>query len=411
VNARVEASQPLPLRAVLPWPERVYQGLLTLALGSLGFFALYSPAGVSASMAALALLAIAAPRRAWAQQPWREPVLALGLLLLAYIALRTVAGEGWGALRRVNKYQELLLVPVLWALLSVARRPQAFAIGLLAGAFLLAALYWTGMPRETKLGHWLEVHRISAGFGLAVCSFLLFEHARLGRIPKRAGYLASFILAATVVAAINARTGHVVLLVLVGCAAFRAAPPRARTITVLAVLLIAVVAGAVSPTVRGRVLETLHDREAGSRGQAVKESSTQQRIEIWDTAVTVARENWLVGTGWGGYLPAVKEVSLRRHKDPATVPGALSENPHNEYLMQLGAGGLPALLLFLLWLAWPIVRAARNAGKGKPWSSAVGCIALAFAVGCLFNSMLLDFIEAHFYASLLAWLLVRRVED
>ncbi|MDB5896977.1 MAG: putative rane protein [Ramlibacter sp.] len=405
------ASQPLPLRAAVQWPERLYQGLLTLALAVLGFFVLYSPAGVSMAMAALALLAFAAPMRLWRQQPWREPVLVLGLLLLAYILLRTLIGEGAAALPVVNKYQELLLVPVLWALLRVARRPQAFAIGLLLGAFLLAALYWTGMPKETKLGHWLVLHRISAGFGLAVCSFLLFEHARLGRIPKRAGYLASFFLAATVLAAVNARTGHVVLLVLVGCAGFRAAPPRARIITALAVLVSALVVAAVSPTVRGRVLETLNDSEAGSRGQAVKESSTQQRLEIWDNAVTVAREHWLLGTGWGHYLPAVKEVSARRHPDPAAVPGALSENPHNEYLMQLGGGGVPALLLFLLWLAWPMARALRDAGTGKPWSSAVGCIALAFAVGCLFNSMLLDFIEAHFYGSLLAWLLVRRVED
>ena len=30
---------------------------------------------------------------------------------------------------------------------------------------------------------------------------------------------------------------------------------------------------------------------------------------------------------------------------------------------------------------------------------------MAFAVGCLFNSMLLDFVEGHFYIALLAWLL------
>jgi O-antigen ligase len=182
-------------------------------------------------------------------------------------------------------------------------------------------------------------------------------------------------------------------------------------LTALGVLAAVLAVGALSPSVRGRVLETMHDSEAGRRGQPVTDSSTQMRLELWQNAATVARENWLLGTGWNNYRQAVETVSQRRHKDPALVPGALSRNPHNEYLMQLGAGGLPALLLFVLWLAWPIGRALREAGTGKPWAGAVGCVALAFAVGSIFNSLLLDFTEAHFYASLLAWLLVRRVED
>jgi heptosyltransferase-3 len=40
-----------------------------------------------------------------------------------------------------------------------------------------------------------------------------------------------------------------------------------------------------------------------------------------------------------------------------------------------------------------------------PVGGTLGGIALAFAVGCLFNSMLLDFVEGHFYVALLAWLL------
>ena len=42
-------------------------------------------------------------------------------------------------------------------------------------------------------------------------------------------------------------------------------------------------------------------------------------------------------------------------------------------------------------------------------SGAVGSVALAFATGCLFNSLLLDFVEGHFYGALMAWLLVRRL--
>jgi O-antigen ligase len=415
VSAAPGHSQPATLRAALPWPQRAYQGALTASLAGLGFFLMWSPAGVAVSLGALLLLALAAPARVWRQRPWREPVLALGLLLLAYMLVRTGAGEGLRAVRVVNKYHELLLAPVLWALLRIHGRPQVFARGLLAGAMMLAALYWIamaiGVPRESPFGDWLVLHRISASFGLAVGSFLLFEHARLRRIPPLAGYAGALLLATTVLVVINARTGHLVLLLLAVCAGFRAAPPRARLATALVVLTAALAAAAVSPTVRGRVIETLHDSEADSRGVAVKESSTQQRLEIWENGVTVAREHWALGTGWRHYVDAVKEVSLRRHPDPQAVPGALSVNPHSEFLLQLGAGGLPALLLFLAWLAAPVVRALRERGGGATWNGTLACVALAFALACVFNSLLLDFIEGHFYAALLAWLAARRVED
>jgi hypothetical protein len=55
-------------------------------------------------------------------------------------------------------------------------------------------------------------------------------------------------------------------------------------------------------------------------------------------------------------------------------------------------------------------RAARDRASNRPWAGAVGCVSLAFAVSALFNSVLLDFMEAHFYVALMAWLLVRRVD-
>jgi O-antigen ligase len=403
---------PLPMPA-RPWGERAYQGVLTVSLGMLGFFAPFSTAGVYVAMALLLSLCVLAPARIWRTRFWREPVFALGLALLAYIALRSVLAGGFTmvSFHAANKYQELLLAPLLWALLLNARRPQAFASGLIAGALLLAGLYWTGAPRETALGNWLVLHRISAGFGLSVCAFLLFEHGRLGRLPRWPSYLAALALVATVLFAMSGRTGHLLVLLLAFCAAFRAAPQRARILTALAGLVVAIAVGAMSSSVRDRVLETLHDSEASSRGQVVVTSATTARLEVWQNAVAVAREHWLLGTGSPNYLQAVEQVSLRRHARPQDVVGARSDNPHNEYLMQLGAGGLPALLLFLLWLAWPVARAVREAGTGRPWSGAVGCVALAFAVGCLFNSLLLDFVEGHLYVALLAWLLVRRVED
>lgn len=403
-------NEPLGAVDAEPWTERAWQAVLTAGLALLGFFVLFSTAGTSIAMALLFALCLVAPGRIVRTRFWREPIFATGLVLLAYIALRSLAEPvAFTHAREINRYHELLFIPLLWALVRQARRPAAFAIGLAAGATYLAAMYWIFGSTDTRtMGMQLQLHRISAGFSLAVCAYVLFEMARLRELPRWLGFGAAALLAATVLLVIDARTGHLVLLLLAGCAAFRAAPPRARLVTTGLVLVAMVAFAALSPTVRQRAQETFHDTEAVERGQQVALSSTTVRIEILRTAISVAREHWAAGTGWAHYPDAVAEVARRRHADPTQVYGALSVNPHNEYLLQLAAGGIVSLLLFVAWLAAPVVHGVRASPTREPWSGAIACIALAFALGCLFNSLLLDFTEAHFYAALLAWLLGRQ---
>lgn len=413
MSAAIPSGSVTQAAASAPWGERAYQGTVSFALALLGFFVTFSTAGTALALSVLAALCLVAPKRILATRFWREAYFLLGLALLAYVALRTLAGEGFtlSSLRWVNHYQELLVIPLLWAVFSNTHRPQAFGLGLLAGVAYLAALYWIfGSTYESTFGLQLLQHRISAGFAMAIVAYLLFEHARLGWLPRWMGFGGAAALAATVLLVIDGRTGHVVLLLLLACAAFRAAPRRARLATTVMATVAAIAFAALSPTVRERALETFHDMEATEHDQVVENSSTSIRIEILRNAATVAREHWVLGTGWGHYGSAVADVAHRRHKDPAAVEGALSVNPHNEFLMQLAAGGLPALLLFIAWLGCPVWQALRRRGPGEPWTGTIACVSLAFAVGCLFNSLLLDFTEAHFYAAVVAWLLARRPE-
>ncbi len=396
----------------VPASERVFQKVLTWGLGALGFFLLWSTAGTSLAMFLLLILCFLVPHRIWRTRFWREPVIAIGLVLLAYIALRTFVGEGLSgaSLGAVNRYHELLMIPLLWALLRLARRPQSFANGLMAGSLVFAALYWL-LPFVPRLYEFLHYRRISAGFGFAVCAYLLFEHARLGRLSRPAGYGAALFLAATVIFACDSRTGYVVLLFLLGCASFRAAPQRLQLPAALVMLVIGLMVAAASPSVRMRVAQTQDNIEAAIRGTATNgTNSTTARVELLRSGMEVAHDHWLLGTGWQTYPKAFQLASAERHANTSVVLGAQSTNPHNEYLMQLGAGGLPALLLFTIWLTWPMWRALRELPTGTPWAGAVGCVALAFAVAAMFNSVLLDFVEGHLYGALLAWLLVRRVQ-
>jgi O-antigen ligase len=398
----------LASRPAVAWGERAYQTVLTGALGVLGFFVLFSTAGTSLSLLVLTSLIVVAPARVWRLKPWREPVLAIGLLLLAYIALRTLAGEGFSlaSLGALNRYHELLMLPLLWALMRIARRPQAFSSGLMLGALVFAAMHWLA-PLIPQLGPFLASRRISAGFGLAVCAYLLFEHGRLGALPRWLAYGASVFLGVTVIFAGEGRTGHVVLMVLLGCAAYRAAPQRWRVHVMIGILVAGLVVASMSAPVRLRLAETWKDAQASSNGHGIA-GSTGIRIELFHNGMAVARQHWLLGTGWQSYPDAFAQAAAPRHSGPV-APGSIADNPHNEYLMQLGAGGLPALVLFMLWLAWPFWRALREGEGRSPWAGAVGSVALAFATGCLFNSLLLDFVEGHFYGALMAWLLVRRL--
>jgi O-antigen ligase len=399
---------PAELELPLPRYERIYQAALSRALACLGFFALFSSAGISIAMAALLVLCCLAPSRVFQRGAWREPVGVIGLVLLAWIAVRTLTGTGFNgaSFDAINRYHELLLLPLLWALLRIAHRPNALVNGLMLGAVVFASAHWLA-PWSQDLEQFLHDRRISGGFGLAVCAFLLFEHARLGRLSPPAGYGMAAFIAVTLLFASNGRTGHVVLLVLMLCAAFRAAPPRLRLRVVAATLAAGLLVAYCSAPIRSRMAETWTEMQATGNGAR---SAPESRTELLRTGLDVVREDWLLGTGWARYPKTYSELAAQRHGSPH-VEGEGAVNPHNEYVLQLGAGGVPALLLFVLWLGWPIWRALRERGSRGPWAGALGCVSLAFAVSALFNSVLLDFTEAHFYVAVLAWLLVRRVNQ
>lgn len=394
----------LPYETAPSWAERAYHGTLAGALFALGLFLPFSTAGVSLSMAVLLLLCLLAPQRLWATAPWRQPMLLVGLLLLAYIALHTLATTGLSRVVaiEVNRYHELLMLPMLWALLHVARKPRLLFLGFAAGCVAYAALHWAA-PLDPKLAAWLRPRRISSGFALAAGAFLLYDHARLGLLP-RVAYAAAAFLTATVIFANDGRTGHVLVLLLLGCVAWRSAPARWRFAAALAVLAGSSLVASFSDSVRGRLQETIEAVRMPDNPSLG--TSTAIRIQLLRNSVEVAGDHYLIGAGWPNYADVYEKVAIGNGDGPSTWRRA--DNPHNEYLMQLGAGGLPALTLFLAWIALPLYAALRPGTQDPRAAGMLACLALAFAVGSLFNSLLMDFTEGHIYAAMAAWLLAWR---
>jgi heptosyltransferase-3 len=378
--------------------------LVGLALGLLGFFLPFSSAGVATGEFVLLLLLLARPGLLVRVAPWKEPVMAAGLALLAYIGVHTLIVSGIQGLHAANRYQELLAAPLLMALLHDARHRVVFIRAVMSGAVLLAAMYWAALL-EPRLYAVLGSRRISAGFALAVCSFVLLVRADGQPRPWPARALAAF-MAVTVLFAIDGRTGHVVLLVLASCAAWLHSPRRWRWLAALAIPLLVVAVAMGSGAVNSRLKETVAGSQpADAAGQV---SSTTIRIELMRLAGDLVVRHGATGAGYANYAEVNEQAARERYRKGAPDQGHLkngwvrADNPHNEYLMHWIGGGVPALALFLVWLGLTFRHAAR---ASRPTSAVLAGLGLAFAVGCLFNSLLMDFVEGHLYVGLLAWLL------
>ena len=372
------------------------------ALWCLGFFTPFSSAGVSFAMAAIVLLAVWPARRLWREAPWNEPVMAVGLLLFAYIAIDTLltSGNTHASRQAINQYQELLLAPILYSVLRDERRRRALLFGLFAGAFALSLFIWAS-PLDEALQFMVYKRRISAGFVLAVCAFLILMRAKGAPRPWPARLLAAF-LALTVLFGIDGRTGHVLVLLLVALAAWLHSPVRLRLVTSLGGLLVVLALAWMSGTGGTRWKETMAMSPGGDQSVV---TSTGIRIELMRIALALAARHGVAGVGYGNYVPAHAQMAdeiYRMPPDGVNQQWMRSTNPHNEFLMQLVGGGMAGALLFVAWLAM----AFRAAMRAPPAVGVLlGATVLSFAIGCLFNSLLLDFIEGHFYIAILACLL------
>ncbi len=379
---------------------RTWHSWVSIALASLGFFLPFSSAGVAISMGVLLALAAMRPRQILQAAPWREPVMATGLILFAFIAVHTLVmsaidSETFGT---INRYHELLYAPLLVAMLQDARHRQILVHGLMAGCVFLATLHWMALI-VPGLDLLLHTRRISAGFALAICAFLLVMRARGRPEPWPARGLAA-ILALTVLFAIDGRTGHLVLLTLIALAAWLHSPRRWRGLVALAAFIVAFGLAMSSGAVGNRLKENITG--ASTAGDQVI-TSTGIRIELMRVAGDLTRTHALAGAGYENYADEHEKAALARYGKPVdhiNVSWMRSSNPHNEFLMHLISGGVVALALFVAWLAVPLGTAWRaRPGIGGLMTGLV----LAFAIGSVFNSLLLDFVEGHIYMALLAW--------
>jgi O-antigen ligase len=185
----------------------------------------------------------------------------------------------------------------------------------------------------------------------------------------------------------QSRTGYLLLAVLAVYFGFRWMRWRGLAIA-LALMAATVTAAALIPGPLQQRLGLAAGEQASLASQLARISNAE-RLEFYRMSVAIARDHPFIGTGTGSFAKAYEEKARGQ-----AVPA--SRNPHNEYLhilVQLGLAGLAALL-YLFWTHW---RLAPRLASPLEHHLARGLI-LAMAVGCLFNSWLLDHTEGLLYA-------------
>jgi O-antigen ligase len=227
---------------------------------------------------------------------------------------------------------------------------------------------------------------------MAFAAFLFAEVAMRASIPWQRYGLGVLALGAVadVLMFVQGRTGQLVLCVLILVWSVRRFGLRGLIGGVVGVASLVAMSYALSPVFQGRVSMTLTEMEqAQVDAVAPVESSVGLRVEWYKNTAQLIAAHPLVGVGTGSFSRAYGEMVT----EPSAVKPA---QPHNQYLLtaaELGVAGAGLLLgLFgLLW--WKF-----QSGGGHLHAALGQGAVLLMAIGCLFNSSLIDHTEGLFFA-------------
>ena len=329
------------------------------------------------------------------------------LALFAVLALGLAWGErnpGDGLLYLAKDKNLAIIAPLAFLLRDGAARlwaMRAFAASL-ALVLLLSYLIQTGVLPPTR---WLpgtpanpvvfKLH-LTHNLLMAFAAFLFAELALAARTPRGRAllWLASLLAAVNVLFMVQGRTGYIVLAVLALYLGYRLRGSRGLALASGSTLAAASILALVPGVFHDRVLTFVTEYRAWQPEEASR-TSTGLRLEFWRNTLAIIRDRPLLGVGTGGFPKAYADRVQGTAADQ-------TRNPHNEYLhiaAQTGIAGLAALLwLFLLqWIAAPRLAEPLERHLAR-------ALVLTIAVGCLFNSFLLDHTEGLMYAWLTALL-------
>lgn len=328
----------------------------------------------------------------------------VALAALALFGL-LLAGLAWGerypgdGLRYLGKYEELLFIPVFVTLFREARMREAALRWFCAAmvlSFIVAELIALGLldgnallnrpPEYTGAFKPSITHGLFSAFAAFLFALLALREPGW---PRRLLFAALALIAVKNVALVSiSRTAYLVLAFLVIYGFF--ALYRWRGLAAAGVLLLLLFAALYhgSAIFRERV-DTVVSSKTDLQYQWPSRESVTDRMKWYQRSLEILREHPLLGAGTGSYPRAFAGAA-------ESAPGIRTPNPHNEYLLIAAQTGLAGLAL-LLCLFISQYRLAPRLATPLETHLARGLV-ITLAVGCLFNSFLLDHTEGLFYA-------------
>lgn len=328
---------------------------------------------------------------------WSSPVGVACLALFGWLALSVLWSDGTVAdgLRSLVKYRALAYVAILLSRFEDRRLKRLTSNGFVGAMLVTLAASWL-MRLGFVQSKWGDAencaffkNHIAQNVMMAFAAFLLARSAVTHRPWRWLKLGLAALCAHNVLFMVDGRTGYLIVAVLAlffVCAhlGWRGAVFGGAGLGVAAILVYSASSG-----LRSRVDLAFTEAASYFDGQPVGEmNSIGQRLQFYETSLAVAAERPIFGHGTGGFEPAYRKVAEAR----GIVP---TRNPHNEYLMTLIQGGVVGLVLLvtLFVVQW---RTAATLPEGR--STIARALVLTIAIGCLFNSFLMDKTESSFFA-------------
>jgi len=355
----------------------------------------------------LTLLCAALTREYWRsfKTVLRNPFVITALLLFGLFALGVLYSPSDLALVRFEKYYRLLLPLLLLPVFLATRLREEAVFAFLGGMTVVMVVIYAmvlGLVEEVPRGTGgIISYSIDDGFKTRIITGIFMAFAAYGFVVlrDRVGRLKPLFLVLAALAALHvlvlsaALTSRLVLLALIGLMIVHVVGMKRGIIGFLLLASVALPAMYFgSDSFRERI-ENM--RNIGAEVHQGHKSSVEQRLEYLQTGIAMVRARPLVGHGTGAVIDT-------RVSEPELL------NLHNQYLMawaEVGILGL-GLLLYLFYTHWRL-----STGLPEiPRRLSQGVLTI-IAVGCLFNSFIMDSGEGHFYFFFTALFLAQLGDD
>ena len=336
---------------------------------------------------------------------WSNPVAKNGLCLFGLLLLGIIwsIADIAESLDILKKYNELWYIAFLIPIFDTPQRREiginVFLISMgitLVGVYLLYFEFmptpeWTimGKAQRFNVDHGFSSHIITN----ILMSFAMFIVAHKSIIKKGHSkwlYIFLFLFSSYYVLFISTgTTGQIIAIALLSLLAIQHLRMKAILFVPLLMIFISIISFSVENNSVQHAINKIMVRIDKSNPDFTAEVNARPRLYI-QALKTIIEDPW-IGTGTGSYKEAIrtKQLDFFNRTDH-------SKNPHNEYLLiavQLGIIGLLALLYLFIIQA----TTTRKINNIEHKYIAQGLV-LLMIIGCMFNSLILNSRNGHFWA-------------